>query len=99
MAEELNCRIGSYSLFRDMNIELMSCQKTRRHICTRSYRRAPQALFCNVVPPFPPEQALFLPPIAARAEAGHEYFWNPYQYELKKKHIIHNLLFNPTGVW
>ena len=70
--DNLNWHIGSYSHFRDMNIQLMSCQKTRRHICTRSYRRAPG--FCNVVPPCPPEQALFLPPIAARARAGHEYF-------------------------
>ena len=71
--DNLNWHIGSYSHFRDMNIELMSCQKQRRHICSRSYRRAPE-LFCNVVPPCPPEQALFLPPIAARARAGHEYF-------------------------
>ena len=34
--DNLNWRICSYSHFRDM-----SCQKTRRHICTRSYRRAP----------------------------------------------------------
>ena len=33
-------------------------KKFRRHVCTRSYRR-PQALFCNVVPPYPPEQSLF----------------------------------------
>ena len=39
--DNLNWRIGSYSHFRDMNIELMSCQTICRHICTRSYRRAP----------------------------------------------------------
>ena len=87
--DNLNCRIGSYSLFRDMNIELMSCQKTRR---------APGfVLQCSTA--ISTRAGFVLPPIAARAEAGHEYFWNPYQYELKKKHIIHNLLFNPTGVW
>ena len=30
--DNLNWPIGSYSHFRDMNIELMSCQKIRRHI-------------------------------------------------------------------
>ena len=75
--DNLNWRIGSYFHFCDM-----SCQKkTSSHL-----HPLPQLpthhLFCNVVPPFPPEQALFLPPIAARARAGHEYFWNPYQYEL-----------------
>ena len=34
--DNLNWRMGSYSHFR-----YMSCQKTRRHICTCSYRRAP----------------------------------------------------------
>ena len=75
--DNLNWRIGSYFHFRDM-----SCQnKTFSHL-----HQLPQLpthpLFCNVVPPFPPEQALFLPPIAARARAGQEYFGNPYQYEL-----------------
>ena len=75
--DNLNWRIGSYFHFRDM-----SCQnKTFSHL-----HQLPQLpthpLFCNVVPPFPPEQALFLPPIAARARAGQEYFGNPYQYDL-----------------
>ena len=39
--DNLNWRIGSFSHFRYMNIELMSCLKTRHDICTRSYRRAP----------------------------------------------------------
>ena len=60
-----------------MNIELMSCQKPVVTFASAA-ADAPQALFCNVVPPFPPEQALFLPPIAARARAEHEYFLNPY---------------------
>ena len=38
--DDLNWRTGSYTHVRDMNIELMSCQKNRRHICTRSYRSA-----------------------------------------------------------
>ena len=69
----MNWRIGSYSHFRDMNIELMSCQNPVVTFAPAA-TDAPQALFCNVVPPSPPEQALFLPPIAARARAGHEYF-------------------------
>ena len=81
---------------RDMNIKLMSCQKPVVTFAPWA-TDAPQPLFCNVVPPFPPEQALFLPPIAARARAGHEYFWNPYKYELKKKNV-HNISFNPTAV-
>ena len=67
----LNWRIGAYSHFRDMNIELMSCQKPVVTFAPQLPTRS--TLFCNVVPPFPPEQALFLPPIAAKARAGHEY--------------------------
>ena len=45
-------------------------------------------LFCNVVPTFPPEQALFLPPIAARARAGHEYFEIHISMSCRRKIII-----------
>ena len=72
--DNLNWRIGSYSHFRDMNIEFMSCQKPVVTFAPAATDALHASLFCNVVRPCPPEQALFLQPIAARARARHEYF-------------------------
>ena len=69
--DNLNWRIGSYSHFHDMNIELMSCQKPVVTFAPAATDAPHFVLQCSTT--ISTRAGFVLPPIAARARAGHEY--------------------------